>query len=84
MYATIVALPRVPEEAWTRTHCSSGTLSRPNGYASRSCAFVANGASASCSSDPIPNRSRSRSACSRSRSGRGSVSSSGWKITEIS
>jgi hypothetical protein len=67
-----------------RTHSESGTRSRPNGYASRSCALVANGASASSSNEPTPKRSRSRSSWSRSSSGRGIVSSSGSKITALS
>ncbi len=80
VYATIVALPRVPDEAWMRMHTSSGTRSIPNGYASRRWAFVVNGCSASASRS-MPKRSSSRVRCSCSSSERGIVSSSGWKIT---
>ncbi len=57
MYATIVAFPRVPEEAWIRTHSSSGTWSSPNGYASRSSDLTRNGCSGSASeldAEPLP------------------------------
>ena len=59
MYATIVGLPCVPEDACTRTVCSSGTASIPNGNASRSSLFVVNGSSSRAGSSPT-SRSFSR------------------------
>jgi hypothetical protein len=50
VYATIVGFPRVPEEAWIRTVSRRSAASVPNGYSSRSSAFVVRGSASSGSS----------------------------------
>jgi hypothetical protein len=78
VYATMVGLPCVPEDACTLTVCSTGTASIPNGNASRNSLFLVNGSSSRTGSSPTSRsfsrqygvstlRSRRTSDASRSR-----------------
>src|SRR5437588_2632381 len=99
VYATIVGLPRVPEEPWIRTVSRRSAASVPNGYASRSSAFVVSGSASSGSSGETPSsvrrqygestrrsrssRSRSRARWRAARSSGRWASSSGWNVVPL-